>query len=74
MGVSLTELITVLLFSPVWRLRRRGLPGPHLPLLGELRPGPGLGAGEEDLREPQEAHVSISVFRTLLPGHLSTEL
>ena len=49
----------ILLFSSVRRLRCRGLPWPHLSLLRELCSGSGLRAGEKNLWESQEAHVSI---------------
>ena len=40
------------------RLRGGGLPRPHLPGQREVRAGAGRGAGAQDLRQPQEAHVS----------------
>ena len=40
------------------RLRCGGLPRPHLPGQREVRAGARRGAGAQDLRQPQETHVS----------------
>ena len=40
------------------RLRCGGLPRPHLPGQREVRAGAGRGARAQDLRQPQETHVS----------------
>ena len=47
------------------RLRGGGLPRPHLPGQREVRAGAGRGAGAQDLRQPQEAHVSGSLYYVL---------
>ena len=47
-----------LTFSRVRRLRRRGLPRPHVPLVLQVHSAAGRRAREEDHGEPQEAHVS----------------
>ena len=39
-------------------LRSGGLPRPHLPGQREVRAGAGRGARAQDLRQPQETHVS----------------
>ena len=44
--------------SRVRRLRRRGLPRPHVPLVLQVHSAAGRRAREEDHGEPQEAHVS----------------
>ena len=44
--------------STMRRLRSGGLPRPHLPGQREVRAGAGRGARAQDLRQPQETHVS----------------